>query len=87
MMLPFCRELIRCGLRRRTAQPTIKAGIARAIYRNGLAVNVRDRNFGEIVHSAVVEEAAGLPVTPFITDAIIAKAVVYSAIKADAQST
>ena len=40
-------------------------------------------NFGEIVHSAVVEEAAGLPVTPFITDAIIAKAVVYTAIKAD----
>ena len=82
-MFPFCRELIRCGLRRRTAHPTIKAGIAPAIYRNGLAVNVRDRNVGEIVHCAVVEEAAVLPVAAFVTDAIIAKAVIYTAIKSD----
>ena len=83
VMFPLCRELFRRRFRCRSAHPTIKAGIARAIHRNGLAVNVRDRNVGEIVHCAVVEEAAVLPVAAFVTDAIIAKAVIYTAVKSD----
>ena len=72
VVFPLCRELFRRRVRCRSAHRTIKAGIAPAIYRNGLAVNVRDRNVGEIVHCAVVEEAAVLPVAAFVTGAIIA---------------
>ena len=39
VMFPLCRELFRRRFRCRSAHPTIKAGIARAIHRNGLAVN------------------------------------------------
>ncbi len=40
-----------------------------------------------IVHCAVVGEAAVLPVAAFVTDAIIAKAVIYAAIKSDVRPT
>jgi hypothetical protein len=76
-MFPLCRALFGCGLGSGSAQ----SGIVRAIC-NGLAVNVRDCNVGEIVHRAVVKEAAVLPGATFVTDAIIAKAVIYTAIKA-----
>ena len=82
MMFPLCRALFSCGLGSGSAQSAIKAGIVRAIC-NGLGVNVRDCNVGEIVHRAVVKEAAVLPVATFVTDAIITKAVIYTAIKAN----
>ena len=79
------RGLFRCG--RASVNPAVPAVIADMVERGvvdyGLVVdvvNIRDVN---VIHRAVVVEAAVIPISALIADATISKAVIDATVKAD----